>query len=137
MRVDVSACPAEGRFNRTTTVCPPPAPPPPLLLFPLPLVLREPEAPLLQVTFAPELVLCNLLAEPIVVWQRDTGAVALEAGRRPTCWVEPGQAHPFFPEGDRRKVRPAPALAGGGRRVCSRMLPGSTRFRSQSRLRPF
>jgi len=39
-------CPAEGRFNRTTTIA-----------------------------FAPELVLYNQLEEPIVVWQRDTGAV--------------------------------------------------------------
>jgi len=50
--------------------------------------------------------------------------VAFDANRRPTCWIERGQAHPFFPEGDRRKVRlSANAAAEDMDRTCAAFAP--------------
>jgi len=63
------------------------------------------------ITFAPEIVMENHFGEPLVIWQRATNATSYERNQRPTLWLEPGQALPFYPEGDRNRCRLSVNLA--------------------------
>ncbi|EKX52249.1 hypothetical protein GUITHDRAFT_102151 [Guillardia theta CCMP2712] len=64
------------------------------------------------ISFEPEIVFRNHLADPLVVWQRASPSVRfVNDARRPTLWLEPGQSAPFYPEGGRAKCRLSVNLA--------------------------
>jgi hypothetical protein len=50
------------------------------------------------ITFAAGIMIENYYSEPLVIWQRATAATSYERSQRPTLWLDPGQARPFFPE---------------------------------------
>ena len=74
--INVSSSTAAGKFDRTVIV-----------------------------TFAPEVMVENCLAEPVVIWQRTTDDVPYDRSQRPTLWLDPGHALPFFPEGGRARCQ--------------------------------
>jgi hypothetical protein len=74
--IDVTMSTATGKFDRTSIV-----------------------------SFTPQIIVENRLPEAVVVWQRATQATEFKDAKRPTVWLEPGKAMPFYPEGDRRHCR--------------------------------